>query len=504
MNDLCEFVKTHYREAVITVCWKASKAQSVVDNQKAYRELIFASIEFIPKYFGAQVGLKEHGEKFKDERLFHIRYVMKPREALDWYVNGHNKGFVSMPWDSDEKRIYFKSEGSTDDGMVELLPIPDMLFAEDLPFIARNWRKAQCIHYLPMSNSEHLYDVLSKCNAWNWISSCLCFDFKKYSEYLGSVNLIFPNPYYCHLHIRRVRDGNKLVKQVELLFDQDCSQKNLRVFVGERFNAEYTAITERYISNQKELIDVMDPASAIGYVVLDSQGRIWDRMDYAPPIRSIVGSIGAVGKMMKFDCKDKSTQILPRVAYSGMTVESPYELSPIIRLSDRMNAAISSRRLDQVQLSQKLFFSEGAVAEKNIRALINKATHRVIIVDPYFDHGSSSMYLAAANVPIRVLCADGGLKDGDKNGKKLLEIVNQLRKNHYQIDIRVSNHKKLHDRFLVIDDEAWLLGSSLRTIGDSLSMMIKLNCAVRVIEFIEDCFKKYGQKTLEAWISSRN
>ena len=500
---LTQFAEKNYKEALLTVCWKVSKAQIVVGSQKAYRELIFASIEFIPRYFGAQIGLKEHSKKIKDGRLFHIRYVMKPSEAFDWYVNGRNKGFVSMPWDLEDKQIYFNPEGAADNVMVELLPIPDMLFAENLPFIAHTWRKAQCIHYLPMSNSDHLYDVLSRYEVWDWVSSCLCFDFKKYSEYLGSVNLIFPNPYYCHMHIRRVRDGNNLAKQVDLFFDQDCSKDNLRVFIGERFNAECTAIIERCILNQTERIDVIDPESAIGYIVVDAQGRIWDRMDYTPPIRRIVGSIGAVEKMIGFNCKDKSTQILPRVAYSGMTVESPHGLSSIIRLSDRMNVTISSRQIDQIQLSQKMFFSEGALAEKNIRALINKAIHRIIIVDPYFDYRSSSMYLAAANVPIRVLCADGGLKDDDVNGEKLLEIINQLRKNHYQIDIRVSSHKKLHDRFLVIDDEAWLLGSSLRTIGDSLSMMIKLDCAVRVIEFIEDCFLKYGQKTLESWISSR-
>ncbi len=52
-------------------------------------------------------------------------------------------------------------------------------------------------------------------------------------------------------------------------------------------------------------------------------------------------------------------------------------------------------------------------------------------------------------------------------------------------EVRVISKHSLHDRFLVVDDEVWMLGSSLNSLGDKASMIVRLPNSSEVITRLE-------------------
>lgn len=503
--DLDSFIAQYYRQAVITACWAVSKSQSGNSTLPSYRELIYASIEFIPNYFGCQFGEDETQLKQpRGIRIFHVRHIMSAPDGLAWYRNACSYGYMEMPWDAPNKRIEYNPELSPDHQMLSFPALPLTFYADRLPFIGKCWWHAQCGHYLPTSDAKNILGLLKCEDVRTWIEEHLCFDLGNYPEYVGSVNLIMPNPYYCHSHMKRVSGVNGgLANQVDLKFDQNCSSAGLRVIYAQRVgNGEFTVVGERQVTQQTERFDIVDVEAADGYIVVDSYGRVVDMMNFAPIVTMICGHIGCVNGYAEFVCKDNKRQVVPKVRHSGLTVKSPFPRSAFIELSDRLRACEADREARKIERVQQLYFKNAGDAERQIRTLINGAVDSVLIIDSYFSADTASMYLAAANAPVTVLTSNSDVRDGDKSRKRLLAKINSLRAMGMSVDVWLNTQHQLHDRFLVVDNTVWLLGSSLKTLGDSLSMMIKLDDSTRRARWFWDFFKTIGKKRLGDWVAS--
>jgi hypothetical protein len=112
-----------------------------------------------------------------------------------------------------------------------------------------------------------------------------------------------------------------------------------------------------------------------------------------------------------------------------------------------------------------------------IRELVAQARHQVLFVDPYLDADDLQEFATAAThqgVAIRGLInprpdrnrrADA---NGDLFGDHMLQKIQELRSPAQEfgdIDIRVSKFRRLHDRFLQIDDVLWHSGHSFNCMG---------------------------------------
>ena len=499
ISSLKTFLAEKYQQAIVSVCWEGMNVKQQGSRVAFHRRLVFASVEFIPKYFGRQSGLAEHSYKVShDCRLYHVRHVCNPDMALDWFLAGSKADGIAMIWDGKHQTdlVHFGAYGANPE-MQEFPALPELLFSPEVPFATKCWFRVQCAHLLQTDPTGSQLHCLDNTDAAQWICDCLCFDLPKFSEYLGSVNLILPNPYYWHAHISRSQGVNEVYFEV----DTDCSNCGLTLLYSEKIgNDQYSIITRREIKHTRERIAGLDQNTADGYAVYDMHGLVWDAMPFTPPILEISGNLGCVTAYRQFECKDKKKQVLPVVRSSQMRHSVRDGLSPLMRMSDSLRAAERRRENAKNDAIQQIYFNNAGDAERRIRALISKGVKNILIIDPYFSHRTAEMFLRAANAPVWVLCGEGGLRDEQGDGLGLMKYIDTLNNEGCEVKVRVC-FDNLHDRFLVIDDEAWLLGSSLSSIGDSLSMMIRLENSAERARYLRSFFEKFGKKDLHEYVS---
>ena len=150
----------------------------------------------------------------------------------------------------------------------------------------------------------------------------------------------------------------------------------------------------------------------------------------------------------------------------------------LIKLSNHVesiNTEINKRmdtfelRLDNITstsyFKDKIFYNgelfEGYVFIKN---LFNKATNRIIIIDSYLDFFVLEM-LNDINIPI-IIYINSSTPITNR------EII-LFQQNH---NLNVIRTNLYHDRFLVIDNELYNIGSSIKDIGKKISHISKLEC----------------------------
>ena len=83
-----DYIAENYKQAVITCCW-------VVES--GYRELLFAMLEFVPKFYGDEQSIREQCTRVKNRRIYYIRHVLKPADAYEWYKRSIQTQMLEMP-----------------------------------------------------------------------------------------------------------------------------------------------------------------------------------------------------------------------------------------------------------------------------------------------------------------------------------------------------------------------------------------------------------------------
>ena len=143
----------------------------------------------------------------------------------------------------------------------------------------------------------------------------------------------------------------------------------------------------------------------------------------------------------------------------------------------QMNNAIKSinKRLESVEMKldsltsidyfkDKLFYNgelfEGYSFVKN---LFKKAINRIIIIDSYLDYSVLEM-MNDCNVDITIYIASHTPITNRE--------ISLFQTNHRLNVIRTNNY---HDRFIIIDDELYSVGSSIKDIGKKISHISKLD-----------------------------
>jgi len=136
-----------------------------------------------------------------------------------------------------------------------------------------------------------------------------------------------------------------------------------------------------------------------------------------------------------------------------------------------------------------------------IRDLIASARRYVLFVDPYLGADDLQEFATATRYqgialrglinprPARKRRADA---KGDLFGDQMLQKVQELRNPAQEfgdVDIRVSKVRRLHDRFLQIDDVVWYSGHSFNQMGKGeISLMALVAEPAELCEVLEEAF----------------
>ena len=152
---------------------------------------------------------------------------------------------------------------------------------------------------------------------------------------------------------------------------------------------------------------------------------------------------------------------------------------------DRMNTTINKfdDRLSNLEMKydnltsidifkDKIFYNgELFIGYSFIKNLFNKATIRIIIIDYYLNYSVIEM-LNDITLPITIYI-------GDSTPITLHEL-NLFSTNH---DLTVIRTNKYHDRFIIVDDELYNVGSSIKDIGKKISHISKLE-RIDIVELL--------------------
>ena len=202
-------------------------------------------------------------------------------------------------------------------------------------------------------------------------------------------------------------------------------------------------LVERYVTYYN-----LDMILAIGYRVKSSRGNMFRRW-----ANSILKQY-----LMKGHVVNESRCI----AHSDNIIQMN---NTINNINDRLsNVELRLDNLTSIDIfKDKIFYNGELFIEYSfIKDLFNKATTRIIIIDYYLNYSVLEM-LNDITLPITIYI-------GDSTPITLNEL-NLFSTNH---DLTVIRTNKYHDRFIIVDDELYNIGSSIKDIGKKISHISKL------------------------------
>ncbi|MEC0206613.1 hypothetical protein P4H39_28820 [Paenibacillus lautus] len=125
--------------------------------------------------------------------------------------------------------------------------------------------------------------------------------------------------------------------------------------------------------------------------------------------------------------------------------------------------------IDDNVIKEPLFFLGDLAysANKKIREIIISAKKKIIIIDPYIDSTIFEL-LENANKEVNIQIHTSNLQGDSESVYKL------FKKERGKIE--VSKYKKLHDRYIIVDERNYyLLGASINSFGDKATTLVPIH-----------------------------
>lgn len=488
-----DYICEHYKQAVVTCSWLV---------RSGHRELLFAMMEFVPKFYGDEQPTAEQKTRAKGCRLYYIRYVMSPLEAYAWYERAIKDQMLEMPWDAPEKRIAF-GENGVSVPLRETVEFPKTLYNDEAPFRTKLWRGAQMHHLVPIERCQWLEEFIASDTAIaEWLEERLLWALHEHAEYLGSLNLVLPNPFYGKMHMRLIpKEAGEEMEKVQMSFDRDCSDSGLRLIFQEKNVDEYGRLIECELPLAENVINADGIVDRVGYCVVDKDGRVIDREDHTPFLRKIVVNYICKDGEKAVTCRDGSVQTISPAVCQTQELEDKSGVDDLKLHNVRCSIRISRKQREEAK-DQHFFYRQGGDAERFLRRIMLTAFKHLIIIDPYFTEDAAEMFFANLNhdIDVDVVCTAEGFRTAG-TAESFRKTLDGLKKPDRRIKVIVAGNGQLHDRFLVVDDkEVWLLGSSMKSLGDSLSVIVKLKDPATTIQHLNDIISSFNAPSLEDWI----
>jgi len=133
---------------------------------------------------------------------------------------------------------------------------------------------------------------------------------------------------------------------------------------------------------------------------------------------------------------------------------------------------------DEFQAQKLILPGKKADAQDLIRRIILKASNELRIIDPYMSGDIFNLYLShlAPKVSIKILTYN--------LWNKFIKRAIEHKKTRG--DIQVKRSTNIHDRYILIDSDAWMIGSSLKDAGNKLTTLVKMDKSELVFKMFDN------------------
>lgn len=489
--------------------------------------LLFASVELLPTEMPVPPNPVNGGwwDNFGEDRICISRTALSLEDALAWY-EALKHGHATVP--GHPFAITTTALG----------PEPDyngfVVHEEPLPF-SPSWHGRPRLHRLvPMTAlaepvqtlRDGVVNVDAHSRARQWIRNHIHFDLLAYDDWLGAGVLIAPNPLLRGFGARIV-DRNATPETLELggTPRRGADVTSLRMAV-EEIRAGAPAWRAEGYSNS--LGRYRAPArSRVAMVRQELYCPIRGVLDRQPPVHffrsvSVTSSVVTDGRVRQVDPPSRTPDAGTRTVYvrpvPPKLIEPPATpLRALERLMDaRAERQGSYRPVEAPQnpIGVRLFEHNREETVEWIRGLIASARSHVLFVDPYLDADDLQQFATATQyqgVAVRGLINPRPRRDrrvdpaGEHFGDLMLKKIETFRdatQEFGEIDIRVSRGRRLHDRFLQIDDVIWHAGHSFNKIGDGeISLITRVAQPTELAQALAEIFAE--AEPFETWWANR-
>lgn len=463
-----------------------------VATQGGRQQLVFASAELLPAEIPSPPEAFEKKD-FKGIRLSACRVVLSIDDALDWY---------EAAW-SGETRLP-RSTSVLLTGMFAPEPAVKRFALAATPPFSPTWHMTPRIHRLaPMEEPQGLVADLATGmttvpafrRARVWLEQQLHFDVLAHDDWLGAVALVAPNPLMRDISIRiTTRDAAMETVEVGGQLRTGKSPASLKVVFQER-RAESLGVYS------------IKPLGPQGYVAEQFEGEVSEfgltlTCDQRGILHENVPSwfMRGVNTYVQDRPLSKPVTVPARKATASDTVVNASVMPPrapppappvtglrrITELEGRRRRRFGEMRplaTGPEQRDTLIFKSDRAAAVEQIRRLIRRASKQLIFVDHYFSAPDLLEFATAISqqqVAVTVLVGrDTELLTksllGAPTGMSAADWLEQVAADFAaddiikpaSVEVKIpQGGQAFHDRFLIIDEEAWHCGHSFNKVGD--------------------------------------
>lgn len=342
--------------------------------------------------------------------------------------------------------------------------------------------------YTQFCQSERFTTLLSQTSmakAGLFIKKVLGIALLENMEYWGSVFLCLPNPYIKRISLQLGRDGRFLLikirerqgKSIKGGIFEICDERTL----GKGFCCRTTINTSRFV------MEMPNEPEKLRYRLFTAEGDlISESANYFMKGFSLQMAIEGQKRVFKFNNQIRTVQMrsYEELSYSGNKNDDYIK---------RLDEEAKKRSLKELEEKRIFIYFPGKKEDQNsperaksvIQEIIGKAKKKCIICDPYFSRDDFLNYgimVSSTNLELHLVTSEMFLiqpltKDAKQTqGDVLYDVLQQLR-NKMKVQCHVLKGRSsspLHDRFIIADDAAYLLGSSLSEFGSRATTLFKV------------------------------
>jgi hypothetical protein len=311
------------------------------------------------------------------------------------------------------------------------------------------------------------------------------FDIAKLEEHLGNVYLCCCNPYIRNYECTLLDYNKDLLLQFREREGKTIIGKT--IILEDKRADNYGFSIELKIRSVNERIQLPHFPDRLVTKIFDANGFLIE--NHLGTWMNISVGINMQETVVSLELSDgKKTESIEVPKYGTETPVNigTYDHSLTYYLKERQRG----REIEDLADRKEFIFFPGSEADKKraqeiIGELLNKAKRRCMLLDPYFGSVDLRFAFIVSNlsVPIQIISSAAFLKNEIEettvsHGEALLSALDQYLKifPRQPINCKVLKGKKspLHDRYIVVDEQVYLLGSSFNEFGTRATTLIKV------------------------------